>query len=981
MTTIKEIYLSNEISKEAFDVCFYNEIDFLEELKEYHSKNGSFKGFRNCNSKTNNELVLICLETFDSVSFSNDTNTKTNEFVNIDSAIKDSIVDDLKEEGLITNNFTIFSFLNSLSVIKKLSIDSFLNITFFKLSVRSQNALKKNISNKINLEGFSKLIFQENFFGIRNIHNIGIKSVIELDSFISILNDFIIKVISCEDEQELNEFKIDDSINFMYNSVKIHFSILNTITGLNFIQKQTVNSFISQSLFELSDISYNYLKTYLSNDINIDSFSRVIFQDTNFKFRDTQKTKNNSAIELENYLSVLKAYILQVYLCKDQTELEAMSVKFNLITFSDKIKDLNLIQEQIINNHILLITSKLSVRSGSAINIYLENKLNIHSFSDKIFSNRAFKIIELQNIGKGSIKELGDYLKQIKQFSIRVINLKDEKELKKLETEFYLKKIFKNKSIPNEIINPTSIFILVDYLINKKIIFDKVETFIFKSTFNAYIKDEHKTTEHICEVLGITRERVRQRKISLLEKISSKFIFLKCFDKNLLSNYNIDSDQFSIVISNDKAEHINRIDDTNFSKQFIALVISFLFEEKFNLIGNKEDVLLFRESSILSRHNWKNFYLIQTRLHQVFSFENLIEDLAGKIKELNNKTYKLNFKSYLSKFFKKEDSIFLDNIFPICEIIINEELGIYLDNEENIVFKRNVYKTLPEYAFEALEIIGKPSHIDEINKQIKILKPDYNSNITGGLLKRSLGFIPYGRANIFGLKKWDAEKRNLKGGTIRSIAEEFLQNYSKPIKYHIVANYVLKYRPESNIKSIIYNLKMEENNRFVFFKDSLIGLKSKNYQIDLFSTFESNNPITPRSWAENYKELLNFISNNNKFPSATSTSIEEKRISIWFYKQTSKINKKLLDESKTKLILDVKNNNKPREQKSNQFKSDSYSKLFNFVELNKRLPSGGRKEESTLYNFFYNLRKGFDDGDLDSEEKLKFIQIAKLLQQ
>ncbi|MFZ2284628.1 MAG: hypothetical protein WAV86_12210 [Lutibacter sp.] len=264
---------------------------------------------------------------------------------------------------------------------------------------------------------------------------------------------------------------------------------------------------------------------------------------------------------------------------------------------------------------------------------------------------------------------------------------------------------------------------------------------------------------------------------------------------------------------------------------------------------------------------------------------------------------------------------------------------------------------------------------------IKILKPEYIGTITNSALSRAFGFVPYGRANIFGLKKWDTEKRNLKGGTIRSIAEEFLQNYSEPIKYKVVANYVLKYRPESNIKSIIYNLKMEDNNRFVFFKNSLIGLKSKNYQIDLFSAFERNVTTTPRSWEENYQELLNFMFINNKFPSTISASIEEKRISVWFYKQTSKIIYNLLDESKTKLILEIKNNYNPRNQKSIQFKSNGYSKLLEFVEINKRLPSAGKKEERTLYYFFYTERKQFEEGNLDSEEKLKFIQIVKLLQQ
>ena len=53
-------------------------------------------------------------------------------------------------------------------------------------------------------------------------------------------------------------------------------------------------------------------------------------------------------------------------------------------------------------------------------------------------------------------------------------------------------------------------------------------------------------------------------------------------------------------------------------------------------------------------------------------------------------------------------------LFPICEKIINEEFEIYLDLEENINFKRNTSRQVHEYAFEALEHLGKPSKVKEI---------------------------------------------------------------------------------------------------------------------------------------------------------------------------------------------------------------------------------------------------------------------------
>ena len=438
MKTIKEIYLKNEISKEAFDVCFYNEIDFLEELKEYHTKNGSFKNFKNCSSKTNNELLLICLETFDFVAFSNDTIYKINGFETKNSLeIDNFILDETK-----INDFTIVNFLNNLSINKAESINNFISLSYnSNLCFKSRNNLKFYLSNEINIKGFSRVIFKEQFHQLKNRKLIGRKSIDELEIYLSILNEFIMQVYICQVDSELTQLTIlhiNDYNEAIKNSKKVIFSLIKKIDGLSFSQIQLINYYISFSFSKLSVSSSKALKIHLSNEININGFSRSIFQDQFFQLRNLKNIGEKYTIELGNYLAVLKAFILQVAVCQNKNELKAMFFMPKTVTLSDKIKDLSLIQEQIINNYILTLTFQLSARSNKAINIYLENKLNINSFSDKFFSNSAFQLNELQNIGKGSIKELEDYLKQIKQFSIRVINLKDESELNKLEIKIHL---------------------------------------------------------------------------------------------------------------------------------------------------------------------------------------------------------------------------------------------------------------------------------------------------------------------------------------------------------------------------------------------------------------------------------------------------------------------------------------------------------------------------------------------------------------
>ena len=743
-----------------------------------------------------------------------------------------------------------------------------------------------------------------------------IETITELNEIYAAYGSFM-SIRNCGEKTNLELISICSK--YYYNKDTVELKDLNSnevtiqmmITSLNQNQQNLINYFIKENYSKLSTRTRNGFGMHLEGEISLNKIYIKIFSKQLFNPSNLQNLGNRSIPELQAYLKEVKDYIIKVYNLKDENEIYIETSKSFENKLQSDIQNLNYLQKQIINFHIQIQFSKLSNRSHNALNSYLEKQIDINNISDRIFSNINFYFKRIENIGIGTSDELELFFNDIKFFVNKIIDFDDEKKLIELSLKLFLKETFNVLEIDQNIISKNSIFSIIQFLLEKQVLLGENENYILKNGVLIYENFIPQNLEQLAENTNLTRERCRQIRVKLVEELENKLIFFKQYDQDLFANYNLDFNAPSIYITDKIASNINSLDETNFTKHFITLIISFYYKNKYDLIGNLEDVIIAKDFQNRTRYTWSNIFLISQKLSQNFDFVKFTEDVDKRNLETIEETYKLNFKSHLSKFLKTEDLFFLDEIFPICEMLINEELGIFLDNEQNIVFERNTYKTLREYAYEALEIIGKPSHIDEINKQIKILKPEYNSFISGSTLSRSFGFVPYGRANIFGLKKWDTEKRNLKGGTIRSIAEEFLQNYSKPIKCNVVANYVLKYRPKSNIKSIIENLKMEDKNRFVFFKNSLIGLKTKNYQIDLFSVFESNNQTVRKTWEESYQEVLNFMLINNKLPSSTNSSIEEKRISVWLYLQTSKINKKLLNESKTKLILEIRNNNIP----------------------------------------------------------------------
>ena len=433
----------------------------------------------------------------------------------------------------------------------------------------------------------------------------------------------------------------------------------------------------------------------------------------------------------------------------------------------------------------------------------------------------SFSISNIKDAGKKSIQELDNYFTEIKNFYDENILNKDENPL---EVKYILDKEFNRINI----VESKSIFKLIEDIINNYTLFTLNETLVLKHSIKIYSNSIYFNSEQIANDLDISKERVRQIKKELINKLYLKFKFFKNFKNRTITDYEINTNKSLMIIDDSKSNKINSIDQTNFSNQFITYVIFILFEDNFNLIGNINDVLIFREFKERFRHIWKNLYLINNEFSDIINIIKLIDDIEFRINEKIKETYKFNFKIYLSGFSNKENSIISDEIVSICKKIIFQELNVNLCLNDEIVFERNMIKSMSEYAYEALDDLGIPSHKDEINNRIKELNPTIDKLITNTKLKREYGFIPFGKSNVFGLKKWELQNNLIKGGTIRSIAEEYLLLKNKPVHMDEIIDYVLIYRPDSNKRSIINNIKMANNNNFLFFENSYIGLNKIN---------------------------------------------------------------------------------------------------------------------------------------------------------
>lgn len=645
------------------------------------------------------------------------------------------------------------------------------------------------------------------------------------------------------------------------------------------------------------------------------------------------------------------------------------------------ISELTRVQREVINSFILVNTNSLSVRSKNAITLHLRRNLKIKNFAEKILLSDTFNVKNIKNVGAKCVPELEIYISIIKDFVNEVSQSDNEKKLISLKNNFLIQRTFSISKIPIEVLESESIFLLTDFLLNSNALFDNTQTVIVKKAFKIYQKQKELTLDDIADEVKLTRERVRQIRVICLDELFDKLSFIQNFNDDLFQKYNVDTNSNQIEINQDLIDIINITNLTFFSREFITYILYVYLSDKFSLIGSVEDVIQPKYFNARNRHNWNNFFLIKKEIVNEIDFNALANDIENRINNRIAESYSFNFKSYLSRFLTNNNIEFLDSAFPIGEKIINDEFELYLDLDENLIFKRNTKKQAHEYAYEALDHLGKPSKVKEICEKVLELYPNYDTDEAKVRvsMKRKNGFIPIGRKSVFGLKKWEKELDNFKGGTIRDIVEEYLSQFPEPIHISEITSHVLKYRPKSNQYSILQNLKLDESGLYVFYKGSHVGLSTKKYTEEHIKSKSIDNSDR-KSWEERFDALQSFTQKEKRLPYSNGVPEKEIKLYRWLNVQKSKINKGKLNANKSNKINDIIDKFPSINGKRRSNSSEKYEELIAFVKSKFRLPSASKTGEENLYQFFYKQRKLFDKDKLEAKEETQFIEVAKLLQ-
>ena len=555
-------------------------------------------------------------------------------------------------------------------------------------------------------------------------------------------------------------------------------------------------------LDELADVEGLSVRTYnicKYNDLlNLDDILQFFWEYGNFK-----KIRNCGDKSNRELLSLCEK---SEYILINKTKPEQKDVKHTLIKI---INNLSVRQKAIINNLLITKFNSLSNSSTKALRAYLNNQITLNGFKECVFSKPDFNILYIKNIRSISLKEIRLFLNEIKGL-IEHVSFFDNEDV--LNRQMFYTFINRQFSVDRKTIieigedydfsKGAPVFKTVYILIKNNYIFNEKEKTIFYRSLcfsnNTEIEPLGKTGDR----LGITRDRTKQIRNKLLNGLNRYFSFIGFFEKDYLNLYNLDTSSFLLNIDQGFFNDLLKTESVQYNVFFINRILSIILKDEYELIGNEERAVINKKRK--GCHHWKSTYLISKKVHLIFDFEKMVNDVNNRLSAKIPEDYKFKLQGYLLNFQKAGCFNYLDKIVQISGQVLINEFGDKIGINEDIIFKRNKYKTIPDYIFDALKEAKGPLTLKEISNIINQQYPGAIKSVAAlrGGCQHDPRFMCFGRSSVYGLKIWEKTQKNIKGGTMHDISEEFLSKYDTPKHIDKITGYVGNYRKNISSKTI-----------------------------------------------------------------------------------------------------------------------------------------------------------------------------------
>lgn len=466
-------------------------------------------------------------------------------------------------------------------------------------------------------------------------------------------------------------------------------------------------------------------------------------------------------------------------------------------------------------------------------------------------------------IGRGTVRASNILLEEVQNKAI-VISEMDEKEVR-TATLYYS---FKSSEclmddLPDEedflvLYADRNFLQLLCWFLQSPIFFKPNEVAVLAGFF---LSDEEITLDELGRKLNLTRERVRQIKWKLFDKLPLliKQYFFPYYEEECRSMLFPSSESDVLVLTGDYLRELNERHEVVLSSLAYTRIFKSLLEN-YELIG-LDPISTSPKPNLNVQNRYLNFYLVNIRFFSFIQFQPLMDLVYNKL-AYSRLDETVAADDFIAPFLlrKKPDK----RSIYIIQKILQEEFNIQFENGKVIIpgTRQSSLLQLESILREA----GRPMNLNEIYAEVQ------RQGI--GLAKSTVHAYLIDNKDKFslvGMSTFAHVSQNIKGGMISDLIEEYLIKEGKPMKVDDIYEEVQKHRKVRKRSHLLANCANLPK-RFIV-KGSVIGLRNR----DTIQALEKANPeYTSREekWEQNYRSVVSFLKTKRRVPSPTRSTGE-----------------------------------------------------------------------------------------------------------
>nr|WP_256387356.1 sigma factor-like helix-turn-helix DNA-binding protein [Prevotella sp. P5-126] len=459
---------------------------------------------------------------------------------------------------------------------------------------------------------------------------------------------------------------------------------------------------------------------------------------------------------------------------------------------------------------------------------------------------------------------------------------------------------------------------------------------------------KERTLNELAEVMGLTRERIRQITSKKLEVHDTELIMTdawKSYDELLAMPF--------VTAESVEYKQLKEREHLNFDFRVFARLMQLLGERDFEVAVRNQS----GETELLRFSNQYETEIvgdvavvINRKMMPSVKIRDCVDSLQAMVSSRYTNDTRIEVEASLNTMPTEEKA----EAVKLMSYIAREGLELEVDDEGRVLVQKN-HIDVAEDLYTILARKGEPMSVDELFVAFKEMYPDHKYTESAQIrswLFRHPNIKPIGNTSRYGLDSWE----NVFFGTIRDLLAKLLEESDEPMHIEQLFEAVVEHYPNTKPQSLEWSMGDDTLGRFVHFNDGFYGLKSKSYDakwIEYDATARQR-----QSFEERLADFCAFVESYNRYP-VSGNGEGEASLYRWLYNVQNEVYE-IKEEYKvmlTETLARYEQDFIPRNGTENEFRNNC-QRYKDYINSHYALPSVSAEPE--LYSWMVRSKANYN---------------------